>query len=202
MTESTVTLDEALKLLELPRELGAHPESEQPIVAGLGRFGPYVKHGDDYRSLEADDDLFTVDLERALALLAAPKRSAPAAGGQARHPADRGDRRRRGAAGARRALRPVRHRRRDERVDPERHRSGDAVARRRARAARGAARRAAAAAAAAGARRRAPAARAQPRAPATTAAAKPAPAQGRASRRRSAKPKAATRKPPSARRAS
>jgi DNA topoisomerase I len=45
-------------------------------VAGLGRFGPYIKHGDDYRSLEATDDLFTVDLARALALLAAPKRSA------------------------------------------------------------------------------------------------------------------------------
>jgi DNA topoisomerase-1 len=76
MTEGTVTLDEALKLLELPRELGAHPEAGTPIVAGLGRFGPYIKHGDDYRSLEETDDLFTVDLERALALLAAPKRSA------------------------------------------------------------------------------------------------------------------------------
>jgi DNA topoisomerase-1 len=76
LTESTVTLDDALKLLELPRELGVHAESGQPIVAGLGRFGPYIKHGDDYRSLEATDDLFTVDLERALALLAAPKRSA------------------------------------------------------------------------------------------------------------------------------
>jgi DNA topoisomerase-1 len=76
LTESTVTLEDALRLLELPRELGLHPESQQPIVAGLGRFGPYIKHGDDYRSLEATDDLFTVDLERALALLAAPKRSA------------------------------------------------------------------------------------------------------------------------------
>jgi DNA topoisomerase-1 len=75
MTSSSVTLDEALKLLALPRELGTHPESGQPIVAGLGRFGPYVKHGDEYRSLEADDDLFTVGLERALALFAAPKRS-------------------------------------------------------------------------------------------------------------------------------
>ena len=74
LTESTVTLDEALKLLELPRELGTHPESGQPIVAGLGRFGPYIKHGDDYRSLAADDDLFTVTLDRALALLAEPKR--------------------------------------------------------------------------------------------------------------------------------
>ena len=71
-----MTLAEALKLLELPRELGAHPESGQPIVAGLGRFGPFIKYGDDYRSLEATDDLFTIDLERALALLAAPKRSA------------------------------------------------------------------------------------------------------------------------------
>jgi DNA topoisomerase-1 len=76
LTESTVTLKDALKLLELPRELGTHPESGQPIVAGLGRFGPYIKHGDDYRSLEATDDLFMVDVERALALLAAPKRSA------------------------------------------------------------------------------------------------------------------------------
>src|SRR3954471_19294816 len=76
MTESTVTLEDALKLLELPRELGAHPEAGTAIVAGLGRFGPYIKHGDDYRSLEESDDLFTVDLERALALLAAPKRSA------------------------------------------------------------------------------------------------------------------------------
>jgi DNA topoisomerase-1 len=73
-TESTVTLEEALKLLELPRELGVHPESGQPIVAGLGRFGPYVKHGDDYRSLAAEDDLFTADLARALALFAEPKR--------------------------------------------------------------------------------------------------------------------------------
>ena len=47
----------------------------QPIVAGLGRYGPYVKHGDDYRSLEPEDDLFTVGLARALALFAAPKKS-------------------------------------------------------------------------------------------------------------------------------
>jgi DNA topoisomerase-1 len=76
LTESTVTLDDALRLLELPRDLGTHPESGQQIVAGLGRFGPYIKHGDDYRSLEASDDLFAVGLERALELLAQPKRSA------------------------------------------------------------------------------------------------------------------------------
>src|SRR5262245_13992078 len=76
VTESTVTLAEALKLLALPRELGTHPESQQLIVAGLGRFGPYVKHSDDYRSLGADDDVFTVTLDRALALFAEPKKSA------------------------------------------------------------------------------------------------------------------------------
>jgi DNA topoisomerase I len=75
MTESTVTLDEAVKLLELPRELGMHPETGQPVVAGLGRFGPYVKHGDEYRSLESSDELFSIDLARALELFAAPKRS-------------------------------------------------------------------------------------------------------------------------------
>jgi DNA topoisomerase-1 len=75
MTESTVTLEDALKLLSLPRELGTHPESGQPVVAGLGRFGPYVKHGDDFRSLESDEELFTVDLARALQLFSEPKRS-------------------------------------------------------------------------------------------------------------------------------
>jgi len=75
MTEANVTLEEALKLLNLPRELGMHPESSQPIVAGLGRFGPYVKHGDDYRSLTDEDDVFTVTLDRALALFAMPKKA-------------------------------------------------------------------------------------------------------------------------------
>jgi DNA topoisomerase I len=75
MTESSVTLDEALKLLQLPREVGVHPDSKEPVVAGLGRFGPYVKHGDDFRSLESEDELFTVDLERALQLFSEPKKS-------------------------------------------------------------------------------------------------------------------------------
>lgn len=75
MTESSVTLEEALKLLQLPRDLGRHPESGTTVVAGLGRFGPYVKHGDDFRSLESDEELFTVDLARALQLFAEPKKS-------------------------------------------------------------------------------------------------------------------------------
>jgi DNA topoisomerase-1 len=75
LTESTVTLADAIKLLELPRELGPHPESGQPVLAGLGRFGPYVKHGDDYRSLVAEDDVFTVGLDRALTLFSEPKKA-------------------------------------------------------------------------------------------------------------------------------
>jgi DNA topoisomerase I len=74
MSEKSVTLDQALKLLSLPRELGTHDDG-QPIVAGQGRFGPYVKHGTEFRSLEDSDDVFTIDLDRAKELLAAPKKS-------------------------------------------------------------------------------------------------------------------------------
>ncbi len=75
MTEQTVTLDEALTLLSLPREVGMHPDDGQPIVTNFGRFGPYVKHNDEFRSLESDDDVFNISFEQALALLRAPKQS-------------------------------------------------------------------------------------------------------------------------------
>jgi DNA topoisomerase-1 len=61
--------------LSLPRVLGTHPETHEPVLVGQGRFGPYVKHGDEFRSLEDGDDPFTLDLARALALLSAPKKS-------------------------------------------------------------------------------------------------------------------------------
>ncbi len=73
MTPDTVTFEEAVKLLSLPRELGAHPEDGQPIITNFGRFGPYVKHGDQFRSLKEGDDPFTVSLDRAVALLKEPK---------------------------------------------------------------------------------------------------------------------------------
>jgi DNA topoisomerase-1 len=75
MTEQTIALDEALKLLSLPREVGVHPDDGQPIVSNFGRFGPYVKHNDEFRSLESDDDVFNISLDQALALLRAPKQS-------------------------------------------------------------------------------------------------------------------------------
>src|SRR5262249_30212375 len=74
MSESTITFEEAVQLPAFPRELGTHPDGPV-VVAGLGRFRPYVKHGADYRSLDVADDLFTIRLPRALELFAAPKRS-------------------------------------------------------------------------------------------------------------------------------
>jgi DNA topoisomerase-1 len=75
MTEATVTLDEALKLLSLPRVVGLHPDDDEPIVTNFGRFGPYVKHGDEFRSLESEEDVFTISFDAALALVRAPKQS-------------------------------------------------------------------------------------------------------------------------------
>jgi DNA topoisomerase-1 len=75
MTDATATLEEALKLLALPRVVGLHPDDQQPIAATFGRFGPYVRHGDEFRSLENEDDVFTIGLEAALELLRAPKQS-------------------------------------------------------------------------------------------------------------------------------
>lgn len=65
-----VDLAKALALLALPRELGVHPESGKPVRAGVGRFGPYVVHDATFASLKPTDDVLTVDLDRALALLA------------------------------------------------------------------------------------------------------------------------------------
>jgi len=73
MAEEEATLEQALKWLSLPRSLGADPETGIDVVAASGRFGPYIKREKDTRSLTADDDVYTVTLERALELLAQPK---------------------------------------------------------------------------------------------------------------------------------
>ncbi|HJU15048.1 MAG TPA: type I DNA topoisomerase [Stellaceae bacterium] len=72
MSPAEVDLDRALRLLSLPRELGRHPDTGQPIIAGIGRFGAYIKHGDTFRSLGQDDDVLTIGLNRAVVLLAEP----------------------------------------------------------------------------------------------------------------------------------
>ncbi len=74
MSAEDVTVEEALRLLDLPRVIGTHPEDGEPITANNGRYGPYLKWGSETRSLDAEDDLFTIDLDGALALLAQPKR--------------------------------------------------------------------------------------------------------------------------------
>jgi len=80
-----MNLETALKLLSLPREVGIHPESGKPITAGFGRFGPYISHDGTYASLESVEDVFTVGINRAVALLAERKARGPRAprGGQA-----------------------------------------------------------------------------------------------------------------------
>jgi DNA topoisomerase-1 len=66
---SEVDLAKALDLLRLPRDVGPHPESGDMIVANIGRYGPYVKHGKTFASLQAADDVLTVGLERAVELI-------------------------------------------------------------------------------------------------------------------------------------
>jgi DNA topoisomerase-1 len=68
-----IDLDRAVKLLSLPREVGIHPEDGQPIIAGVGRFGPYVKHDKTYANLEEGDDVLNVGLNRAVTLIAEKK---------------------------------------------------------------------------------------------------------------------------------
>src|SRR5215216_2256144 len=70
MSPGDMELELALKLLSLPREIGKHPESGEAITAGLGRFGPFVKHQKTYASLEAGDEVFDVGLNRAITLIA------------------------------------------------------------------------------------------------------------------------------------
>jgi DNA topoisomerase-1 len=70
---SSVTLEDALKYLSLPRELGAHPESGKMISASIGRFGPYIVHDGDFRSLKTDD-VYEIQLPRALEILKEEKK--------------------------------------------------------------------------------------------------------------------------------
>lgn len=79
MTLETVTLEDALKLLSLPRVVGVDPSNSEEITAQNGRYGPYLKRGTDSRSLATEDQMFTITLEEALKIYAEPKRR----GGQA-----------------------------------------------------------------------------------------------------------------------
>jgi DNA topoisomerase I len=73
MDPGTVTLEEALRLLSLPRTVGVDPSDAVEIVAMNGRYGPFIKKGSESRSLESEEQIFTLTVEEALALLAQPK---------------------------------------------------------------------------------------------------------------------------------
>ena len=73
MSVEGVDLETALRLLTLPRTVGAHPETGEEIVAANGRYGPYIKSGKDTRSLDNEEQLFSLTLDEALAILAQPK---------------------------------------------------------------------------------------------------------------------------------
>ena len=74
MTPQSVTLDDALRLMSLPRVVGADPETGVEITAQNGRYGPYLKRGTDSRTLASEEQLFDVSLDEALAIYAQPKR--------------------------------------------------------------------------------------------------------------------------------
>jgi DNA topoisomerase-1 len=73
-------LERALGLLSLPREVGRHPDDGEPIVAGVGRFGPYVQHGKTYAKLSAGDDVLGVGLNRAVTLIEEKRAKGPRKG--------------------------------------------------------------------------------------------------------------------------
>ena len=73
MGPKTIEMEFALKLLSLPRELGLHPESKKMVSVNNGKFGPYVMHDGEFRSLKKEDDVYEVELARALEILEMPK---------------------------------------------------------------------------------------------------------------------------------
>jgi DNA topoisomerase-1 len=79
MSLDTVTLDDALTLLTLPRALGADPETGEEIQAANGRYGPYIRRARETRSIESEEQLLTITLDQAVALLKEPKRRGRAA---------------------------------------------------------------------------------------------------------------------------
>ena len=127
MSMETITLEQALQLLSLPRVVGSDPESGDEITAQNGRYGPYLKKGTDSRSLTSEEQLFTVTLDEALEIYRQPKQRGRSARGDpaaARAGGRPGDQEADGDQG--RPVRPVRHRRRDQRVAAQgRQRRGD-----------------------------------------------------------------------------
>ena len=86
LAPAALDLDKALRLLALPREVTRHPETGEPILASLGRFGPYVQHGKTYANLGKDDDVLEIGANRAIDLIVAKEQG----GGRGRPASDPG----------------------------------------------------------------------------------------------------------------
>ncbi len=89
MTPAGLDLERALALLELPKEVAKHPESGEPILVGIGRYGPYVQHGRTYANLEKDDDVLAIGANRAIDLVVAKESGAKSRFGRGSAPAGR-----------------------------------------------------------------------------------------------------------------
>ena len=85
-TPGGLDLERALRLLSLPREVGRDPQDGEPILAGLGRYGPYVQHGKTYASVDSIEDAFEIGLNRAVTLIAEKKAGGPRGRGAASTP--------------------------------------------------------------------------------------------------------------------
>ena len=110
MSPDDIDLDRALGLLSLPREVGKHPDDGEPILAGIGRFGPYVQHGKTYANLDAGDDVLTIGLNRAVDADRGEEGQGPAQGPlrrRSRPRARRASRQGRPDRGEERPLRPL-----------------------------------------------------------------------------------------------
>jgi DNA topoisomerase-1 len=70
MQSADVTLETAIRLLSLPRDIGLHPDKGEMITAGIGRFGPYLKLGAQYKNLSPEEDVLSIGLNRAVDLFA------------------------------------------------------------------------------------------------------------------------------------
>ena len=76
---SEITVQEAARLLSVPRILGKHPETGEDITAAVGKFGPFIVHQGDFRSLKGGDNPYDITYERALEILKEPKKTRPGA---------------------------------------------------------------------------------------------------------------------------
>ena len=121
----------AQKLIQLPRSLGEHPENGDPITTGLGRYGPFLKRADEYRNLESWERACDITLDEALEILKQPKPKRRGFGAKKTVLKELGEIEggRRTREGSRWPLRPLRHRRQDQRHSAQRDGSAGSDAR-------------------------------------------------------------------------